>query len=92
MWNRVEALRDDPEVESDGKKWVLVDTHKLVGTRDELDFFRVINENGKNFFASPEEYLSFAGVDPNDGEESSNLADVIEAWHKRHKQTCARSI
>lgn len=70
---------DDEDGES---TWHLRETKGYVGTKDELQYFRMINSHGKHFFASPGAYLSFSRADIHDHE--SGLADIVEAWLVRH--------
>lgn len=58
-------------------------TGEYVGTRDELKYFRMINEHGKNFFMGPHDYLAFSGATLDDEDSCYGLSDVVAAWHAR---------
>jgi hypothetical protein len=53
-------------------------TTARVGTTDEYYFWRVINNTGKHFFISPEQWMEFSG---HNGE---GLEDVMKSWHDRY--------
>ena len=56
------------------------DTTARVGTTDEYYFWRVINDVGKQFFVSPEQWMNFSG---HDGE---GLEEVMEKWYERYNE------
>lgn len=58
-------------------------SNEFVGTKDELKYFRMINEHGKHFFNGPSEYLAFSGADPEDSENCPGLKEIIAAWTAR---------
>ena len=58
-------------------------SNEFVGTKDELKYFRMINEQGKHFFNSPSEYLAFSGADPKDSENCPDLQEIVAAWTAR---------
>lgn len=80
VWELIEA-NDDADVDLTWRLRQMV--NQYVGTRDELRYFRVINEHGKHFFDSPAEYLAFSGADPKDHQNFPGLSEIISAWEKR---------
>ena len=57
--------------------------NEYLGTRDELKYFRMINEHGKHFFNTSNEYLVFSGADPDDHENFPELKEIISACKTR---------
>ena len=61
-------------------EWKQNDTTARVGTTDEYYFWRVINNTGKHFFISPEQWMDFSGHN------GDGLEDVIKSWHDRYTE------
>lgn len=61
-------------------EWKQNNTTARVGTTDEYYFWRVINDTGKHFFLSPQQWMDFSGYD------GEGLEEIVEKWHERYNR------